>query len=213
MGQQYNLLFIQSQDFESGLGLDVRIRTKLRGDMTYISSAVLRIGSDVLEVESQGVYWFNGVLDADLLEEFSGFAFSHKELGAKRHVFEVHLGGREGVKLMAYKDFVSVPIKQGRSEHFLNSVGLTRDFTRGCMIARDDKLSKTMRMLSVRNGRCATLIAVASRPFVSLSIRAFAPCPFPGRLASSVAVSWRRRRSTNSLPRRLVPTVGVCRTQ
>jgi hypothetical protein len=33
---------------------------------------VLRIGSDVLEVESQGVYYLNGVANAELPSEFSG---------------------------------------------------------------------------------------------------------------------------------------------
>jgi hypothetical protein len=56
-----DLIFLQSKDFESGLGLNVHIRTHMRRDMSYISSAVLRIRSDVLEVESQGLYYLNGV--------------------------------------------------------------------------------------------------------------------------------------------------------
>jgi hypothetical protein len=45
-----------SKDFESGLGLDVHIRTTIRRDMSSFGLA-LRIGTDVLEVASQGVYW------------------------------------------------------------------------------------------------------------------------------------------------------------
>jgi hypothetical protein len=129
-GQHYDfrgecdLVLLHNAEFESGVGLDVHIRTKLRRDMSYISSAVLRIGKDVLEVESQGVYWLNGALNADLPAEFSGFAFSHTQPTDKQHVFEVHLGGRERIKLKTYKDFVSVLIEQGKSEHFLQSVGL-----------------------------------------------------------------------------------------
>jgi hypothetical protein len=45
----------------------------------------------------------------------SGFAFSHTQPTDKQHVFEVHLGGRERIKLKTYKDFVSVLIEQARA--------------------------------------------------------------------------------------------------
>jgi hypothetical protein len=142
-GQRYDyhgecdLVLLQSKEFESGLGLDVHIRTTIRRDMSYISSAVIRIGKDVLEVESQGVYWLNGALNADMPDEFSGFAFSHAQPTDKQHVFEVHLGGRERVKVKTYKDFVSVLIEQGENKHFGDSAGLMGDFRTGHMIARD----------------------------------------------------------------------------
>jgi hypothetical protein len=111
-GQHFNfhgvcdLILLQSKEFESGLGLDVHIRTHMRRDMSYISSAVLRIGSDVLEVESQGVYYLNGVAGADLPSEFGGFEFLHTQPTDKQHVFEVHLEGRERIMIKTYKDFV-----------------------------------------------------------------------------------------------------------
>jgi hypothetical protein len=132
-----DLVLIKTDKFGPGLGLDVHIRTKMRRDISYISSAVLRIGSDVLEVESQGVYWWNGVAGAALPAEFSGFAFSHTQPTDKQHVFEVHVDVHERIKLKTYKDFVSVLIEKGKSEHFLDSVGLMGDFTMGRMLARD----------------------------------------------------------------------------
>jgi hypothetical protein len=134
-----DLVLIKSDKFESGLGLDVHIRTKIRRNMSYIASAALRIGNDLLEVESQGVYWLNGVLNAVLPAEFSGFAFSHMQPTDKQHVFEVHLGGRERIKVKTYKDFVSILVENGRSKHFSDSAGLMGDFRMGHMIARDGK--------------------------------------------------------------------------
>jgi hypothetical protein len=134
-----DLVLLHSSAFESGLGLDVHIRTKIRRGFSYIASAALRIGKDVLEVESQGVYWLNGVLSADLPDEFSGFAFSHTQPTDKQHVFEVYLGGRERIKVKTYKDFVSVLIEQGGGKHFGDSGGLMGDFRMGHMIARDGK--------------------------------------------------------------------------
>jgi hypothetical protein len=101
-----DLIFLQSKDFESGLGLDVHIRTVPICDVirrTYISSGVLRIGSDVLEVESQGLYYLNGVANAELPSEFSGFEFLHTQPTDRQHTsFEVHLGGRERIKLKTF---------------------------------------------------------------------------------------------------------------
>jgi hypothetical protein len=134
-----DLNLLQNTEFEAGLGLDVQIRTHMRRDMSYISSAVLRIGTDVLEVESKGVYYLNGVLGADLPSDFGGFKFLHTQPTDKQHVFEVHLDGRERIKLKTYKDFVSVLFEQARGKHFGESVGLMGAFGTGHMIARDGK--------------------------------------------------------------------------
>jgi hypothetical protein len=138
-GVDNNLILLQSKEFGSGLGLDVHIRTHMRHDMSYISSAVLRIGSDVLEVESQGVYYFTGVAGADLPSEFGGFEFLHTQPTDKQHVFKVHLGGRERVKIKTYKEFVSVLFEQAQLRHFGESVGLMGDFGMGRMLSRDGK--------------------------------------------------------------------------
>jgi hypothetical protein len=144
-GQHYDnhgecdLILLQSKAFESGLGLYVHIRTQMRRDMSYISGAVLRIGSDVLEVESQGVYYLNGVANAELPSELSGFEFSHTQPNDKQHAFEVYLGGRERVKVKTYKDFVSVLIEQGQQVNFGDSVGLMGDFRFGVKLSRDGK--------------------------------------------------------------------------
>jgi hypothetical protein len=134
-----DLVLLHSAEFQAGLGLDVHIRTKFRRDMSYISSAVLRIGSDVLEVESQGIYYLNGVAGAALPAEFSGFAFSHTQPTDTQHVFEVHLGGSEKIYVKTYKDFVSVLIEEGQSKHFGDSIGLMGDFEYGVKLSRDGK--------------------------------------------------------------------------
>jgi hypothetical protein len=119
------------------LGLDVQIRTQIRRGMSFISSAALRIGTDVLEVSSQGVYYLNDVAGANVPAEFSGFPFTHTQPTDKQHVFDVHLGGRERIKIKTFKDFVSVLIEQGQSKYFGDCVGLMGDFEMGQMIARD----------------------------------------------------------------------------
>jgi hypothetical protein len=74
---------------------------------------------------------------AELPSEFSGFEFLHSQPTNPQHVFEVHLGGRERIKVKTYKDLVSVLVELGKSEHFLNSVGLMGDFGEGRRFGRD----------------------------------------------------------------------------
>jgi hypothetical protein len=105
--------------------------------MSYISSAILRVGTNILEVASRGVYYLNGVLDAELPDEFSGFAFSHTLPTDKQHVLAVHLGVEERINVKTYKDFVSILIEKGQGKHFGDSVGLMGDFGKGHMLARD----------------------------------------------------------------------------
>jgi hypothetical protein len=132
-----DLVLLHSSEFGSGLGLDAHIRTKLRRGMSYISSAILRIGRDILEVESQGVYYLNGVLGAKLPDKFSGFDFSHAQPTDNQHVFSVQLGVEGRINVKTYKDFVSILIENGQGKHFGDSVGLMGDFGKGHMLARD----------------------------------------------------------------------------
>jgi hypothetical protein len=134
-----DLVLLQNKEFESGLGLDVHIRTKMRRDMSYISGATVRLGADLLEVGSKGIYYFNGVAGADLPREFGGFEFLHTQPTDKQHVFEVHFGNRERMKVKTYKDFVSVLFEQAGPKHFGKSVGLMGDFGMGHMLSRDGK--------------------------------------------------------------------------
>jgi hypothetical protein len=138
-----DLILLYCKEFASGMGLEVHIRTHMRRDMSYISSAVLRIGTDVLEVASKGAYYINGILGADLPSDFGGFAFFHTQPSGKQSVFEVHLGGRERIKIKTYKDFVSVLFEQSQQAHFADSVGLMGAFGTGHMIARDGETIMT----------------------------------------------------------------------
>jgi hypothetical protein len=61
--------------------------------------------------------------------------FLHTQPTDRQHTFEVHLEDASASK--TYKDFVSVSIEQGKSEHFLNSVRRMGDFIEGRRFGRD----------------------------------------------------------------------------
>jgi hypothetical protein len=123
-----DLILFSSSQFKQGWGVDVHIRTTMRRDMSYISSAALRIGTDVLEVASQGIYYLNGVLGADMPNTLSGFHIAHSQPNVYMHTFSVDLGIGESIKLKTYKDFVSVKVTGAQSTDFGDSVGLMGAF-------------------------------------------------------------------------------------
>jgi hypothetical protein len=137
-----DLVLLHSSNFESGVGLDVHIRTqKIHEKFSYISRAALRIGTDVLEVASRGIYYLNGVAGANMPNEISGFSVTHTQPSDDLHVFDVKLynNGHERIKIKTYRDFVSVWVEKGKGIHFGDSVGLMGDFSMGQMLARDGK--------------------------------------------------------------------------
>ena len=104
-------------------------------DYSYIESAAVMIGNDILQVSSWGNYMFNGISAAEL-----PLAVSHSVMSEKESKFEIHLGkNSERVVIKTFKDMVSVVVDHGNNESFHNSVGLMGQFNTGAMLARDNR--------------------------------------------------------------------------
>jgi len=135
-----DLVFLQVPEFGKGLGLDVHIRTKARFEYSYIESAAIKIGDDVLEVSAFGEYRFNGVLGADMPAMMANiYSVTYNQVNKKKHDFNIHLGGNENIVVTAFKDLVSVKMGNSTSSRFGGSAGLMGDFEKGKMLARDGK--------------------------------------------------------------------------
>ena len=123
------------------MDLRVHVRTKIRYDYSFIESAAVQIGEDVLEVASFGSYAVNGV-DTPYLggkaARIGGHNLYHTQENKKSHQFTIalnHLSG-ENITLSTFKDLVSVVITDGNSQHFGTSQGLMGSFA-GEMLGRD----------------------------------------------------------------------------
>jgi cysteine-rich repeat protein len=132
-----DLILFSSSKFKAGLGVDLHIRTTMRRDMSYISNAALRIGTDVLEVASKGVYYLNGVPGAAMPNKISGFHIAHSQPNANQMLFEVDLGEGELIKIKTYKDFVSIMVDGAETKDLGDVVGLMGALEKGAMLARD----------------------------------------------------------------------------
>lgn len=137
-----DLVLVHAPSFNaSGLDLDIHIRTTKRYQYSFISSAVIRIGEDTLEVSSWGEYSINGVSqwrdDGDGGSmNLAGFPLVYQQINEKQSKFELVLGNDEKIEISSFKDLVSVTIKHGTTERFGDSVGLMGSFD-GKLLARD----------------------------------------------------------------------------
>lgn len=145
---QCDMILTKDKDFADGLGLDIQIRTKLVRYWSYIESAAVRIGDDILEVRgsvdpdnAEPVYWIN--LEhkgkADSVGGFplrigTGTGRNHK------HNFEIDLSSKfpgQSIVIAVWKEFVKVTITNASEEAFGNTVGMLGQFSSGMTLGRD----------------------------------------------------------------------------
>lgn len=127
--------------FAGGKGLDVHIRTAIRRNWSYIKSAAIRIGNDILEVmggADGNHYWFNKKHQGEL-STIGGFLVSYKKANSKSRSYTIDLGGNKEnkIEIRTYKDFVRVNFQNPSKELYGNTVGLLGDFATGKKLARD----------------------------------------------------------------------------
>ena len=134
-----DLVLIKSAIFGGGRGLDLHIRTQMRRNWSFITSAILKIGDETLEVESEGVYYLNGASGAPMPSAIAGFPITHTLSKKGRLAIDVHLGNSGHIHFREYKEFVSVSIANGDKTNFGDSLGLMGSFETGHMVARDGK--------------------------------------------------------------------------
>lgn len=137
-----DLKFLQSAAFGGGLGLDIDIRTESRYQYSYIESAAVKIGNDVLEVGSFGNWAINGVHTPSIGGHggiLNGYPIVITEVKKKRHTFVIQVGNEEKIVLTTFKDLVSVHVEGATTANFGDSVGLMGTFTNGTMLARDGR--------------------------------------------------------------------------
>jgi hypothetical protein len=139
-----DLTLVKVEDFQKGLPLDIQIRTKARYEYSYVESAAVKIGDDILQVNAYGVYFLNGVESADLKGAMMAglYPVTHVQKDEKTHVFNITLGSRpdQVIELKSFKDLVSVRPVQAYSDDFENSVGMLGNYHTGALLGRDGRV-------------------------------------------------------------------------
>jgi hypothetical protein len=138
-----DLVLLQNPNFASGLGMDIHMRTNLFfKQFSYISTAVLRIGDETLEVmggKNENSYWINNVFQEDLERGISGYPISFRQVDFRQREFVVALNRNgDSITFKTYKDFVSIGIHTRNSADFGSSLGLMGTFDKGIKLGRDN---------------------------------------------------------------------------
>ena len=147
-----DLVLARGKQFGNRLGFEVQIRTEIRNVWSFISAVAIRIGNDILEVDSSGHHYINGVGGLDLVTDKQSletvYPISWRMEYVGKHtgqIYTINLHGdnqqeQEGantVVIKVYNGFLDVEINGGDSKDFSDSVGLMGDFHTGSHLARD----------------------------------------------------------------------------
>lgn len=147
---QCDMVLAKDDNFADGLGLEFQIRTKLVRYWSYIKSAAIRIGDDILEIEgsedavltdANNRYWINFQYQGEL-KTLGGFPIRYhlKAMYENKRWFEIDLSSKypgQKIVISSFKEFVSVEIQNPSTESFGNSGGMLGDFSTGKTLARD----------------------------------------------------------------------------
>ncbi|CAB9510310.1 expressed unknown protein [Seminavis robusta] len=131
-----DLVFISNPKFSQGTGLEIHIRTKARFQYSFIESAAVQIGTDILEVGAYGGYMLNGISNAEL-DKMDKYTVSHEKVSPKQDVFTIELGKGKQIVVQSFKDLVSVKTVGASLEEYGDSMGLLGEFGSGKWLARN----------------------------------------------------------------------------
>lgn len=155
-----DLKLIHAPKFDGQQDLDIDARTTIQFNMySFIETAAVRIGEDILEVSSWGEYALNGVEDAvaassqlpELREgatvsKLGGYPIYHTHVSKEKHIFDIILSKHSNITVSNFKRFVNVKINH-ETELFSDVSGLMGDI-HGNMFARDGVTDLSQDMLS-----------------------------------------------------------------
>ena len=145
-----DLVLVKNPDFAHGLGLDVHVRTKIKTWWSHIDTAVVRIGSDTLEVQggtNTATYWINGVKhdlpehDGELEATIGGNKILHSNMSKKTKKFRINAARGVWISLQTFNDFVRANVRADEKIGNMNgAVGLMGAYPSGKMLDREGEL-------------------------------------------------------------------------
>jgi len=140
-----DLVMVRSEQFHNNAGLDLHVRTTIQDYFSYIESAALRVGENVLEFHKAHFYLDGAKYTAeDLPLTFGGdfkYTVSEAPIEAGKNpkfhkYFKVDLHEDSSILFKFYKNFLTIAVS-GHENDFSDSVGLLGDYSTGDMLSRE----------------------------------------------------------------------------
>lgn len=100
-----DLVTISSHNFnDTGFDMAIHARTKIRYDYSYIESAAVKIGDDILQVSAYGQYYLNGISGAEMPNIMADlYPVTYTALSDKEHMYDIALSEREHILIKSFK--------------------------------------------------------------------------------------------------------------
>jgi len=132
-----DIVLVQSKEFGLGLGMAVHVRAKARFEYTYIQSAAVMIGDDILEVSSYGDYLLNGDVDLPIKIGAEKYSLTKVAKNENAVAFNIEVSENDHIQVKAFKDLVSVRFVGAEEKQFCDVVGIMGNFQNGTRLSRD----------------------------------------------------------------------------
>jgi hypothetical protein len=206
VGEKYDfhgvcdLVMLSNPGFDNGHGMDIHIRNKRTRVWSYISTAAVRIGEDILQImggTDSNKYFLNGdARDAEsknsdgVLDDFGGYKLKYQRISDVSVEYEVVLKNGDSIALKTWNAMVSVKLNKPLKEDFGGSLGLLGSYPTGAKVARDNKT-----IISDSNEFGQEWQVIDTEP--KLFIESEGP-QFPAKCQIPAAVDMRRRLASSS---------------
>ncbi|CAJ1954204.1 unnamed protein product [Cylindrotheca closterium] len=144
---QCDLVMTKVKNFASkeGIDLEIHLRTNMVRYWSYIKTAAIRIGNDILEVEGSvdkedGIDKRHYHINFDHLGPLTHLGGYPVTISPRNNKYTIDLDKdypAQSIEIKTFKEFVGVKIIGATEESFGNAVGITGDFNTGNTYARD----------------------------------------------------------------------------
>lgn len=161
-----DLVLLHNPEFENSLGMYIHIRTKKTRQWSQVSAAVVKIGSDSLEISGareHNMHWINKVQGKEQIPRIfvdptsgatllpatlSGYAITFQQLCDKQRQYVVDLrdnssdekkGDGEKIVLKTWHGMIRLDVIGHSIKNFGSSLGLMGSFGKGVKLARDGR--------------------------------------------------------------------------
>jgi hypothetical protein len=118
------------------LGLDINIRTSERNGTSYISSAVIKIGSDKIEIQEDGSYYWNDQHNIPLPSLFGDSKLTYVVVDGWLPMWTMTSPRGGTIFVQIFDVMVDVKISGFSNESVSDSVGLMGDYDSGFLVNR-----------------------------------------------------------------------------
>jgi len=146
-----DLVLLSNPNFAKSAGMSIHLRTKKTKQWSYISTAVLKMGDETLEVHADNskkideTYFINGVQGGTENNSILGFPVTIRDNTSVQREFVVSLSGNEEedvIMIKTFRDMVRVDIHRASETNFANSLGLMGSFDlNGEKVGRDNEVT------------------------------------------------------------------------